>query len=141
MNIIKSLEKLIINYNDAKCPGGYCCNYKFVIENDLLYLLTLLVERLEKRLYIKYLYKCIDFNLIINGGNNYHALGLAIDVDTIQTKIEPLSLAQLSWDVGFNAIGVYGTNEKSGYKNKKGMVHLGIEPIKRYWGDWKPSLL
>jgi len=135
----RCLENLIANYDDAKCPGSDCCGKKFLIRQELQEVLSQLVQQLDKKLYIKYLYKCTAFNRKISGGNDCHALGVSIDIDTIKTDIDPLILAQLAWDIGFNAVGVYGSNYRHGYKNKKGMVHIGIEPIRKYWGDWEPK--
>lgn len=135
------LKKIFRNPGQANCPGQNCCGNSLVVDEKLLGLLELLVDNTGKKLYMKYLYKCITFNRSINGGNDHHAKGLAVDIDTIKTVIEPVELANMAWNIGFNAIGVYGTNKQPGYKNKMGMVHLGIEPEERSWGDWLPNIL
>jgi hypothetical protein len=134
----RCLKDLIVNFDDAGCPGIECCNNKFLISKELLELLTLLTKRLDKKLYIRFLFKCNEYNRKIGGGNNNHALGISADIDTIRSCIEPVYLAQLAWEMGFNAVGVYGSNSELGYKRKKGMVHIGIEPVRKHWGDWSP---
>ncbi|MCO6487944.1 MAG: hypothetical protein J5I98_05975 [Phaeodactylibacter sp.] len=133
------LEAIFENPGDAPCPGESCCGNRLVVREELLELLEELTRRMGKKLYLKYLYKCADFNRSIRGRNNFHAIGLAVDIDTVRSGIETAELAQIAWDIGFNAVGVYGTNLEHGYNGKKGMVHLGLEGARRYWGDWVPA--
>lgn len=133
------LGRLFDNPEAAPCPGGWCCGFSLVIDAQFIGQLESLVRRLERKLLIRYFSKCTAFNQAIGGGNNFHALGRAVDVDTLKMGIDPVELAQVAWQLGFNAIGVYGSNTRAGYKGKMGMVHLGLEEESRFWGDWQPE--
>jgi hypothetical protein len=135
-SIQEMLAAVFVNPEDAPCPGDGCCGHQLEVSPELLGLLTRLVDDLQRKLVLKYLFKCAEFNARIGGGNPFHAFGLAVDVDTVRTEIPTTELARRAWAVGFNAVGVYGTNETPGYKGKQGMVHLGIETAPRHWGDW-----
>jgi|GEM_PF-4168828 len=133
------LAAIFVNPEDAPCPGEGCCGHRLEVSRELLDLLSRLVEELQRKLVLRYLFKCAAFNARIGGGNPFHAEGLAADLDTARMGIPTAVLAQRAWELGFNAVGVYGTNEAPGYKGKQGMVHLGIEAAPRHWGDWTPE--
>jgi hypothetical protein len=132
------LGQIFANPEAAPCPGGSCCSFSLVIDDEFIVRLETLVERLERKLTLRYFSKCVAYNQSIGGGNNFHAIGRAVDVDTLKMSLEPVWLARFAWQLGFNAIGVYGSNMCAGYKGKMGMVHLGWEEVSRFWGDWHP---
>lgn len=130
------VSRLVANPGFAPCPGGDCCHYTLLPDSTMLHALERLVELIGRRVHIVFMHKCVEFNRRIEGGNDFHSRGLAVDVDCIRTGIETTEIARLGEMAGFNAIGVYGRNVRAGYKHKMGMVHLGIEPAARRWGDW-----
>lgn len=104
---------------EFQCP---CCG-QVKIDSNLVYLLQVLRDSINRPIIITSGYRCPKHNKEVGGENNsYHLQGLAVDI-TGSFNIKEVS--EIAKSIGFRGIGIYGL---------KNFIHLDLGPARTWEG-------